>query len=167
VSTHGIGLSGASAGDLITFVATISWSLYVSFGASVLTRHSPLRMTTWAIGLGMLWMIPLAALQLPAFDPRALTPQLAAVMAFAVLGSAALANTLMIHAVSVLGPARSMSITFLVPAVAVVLAYLLLGESIQLAQVLGGVVIVAGIAITRQGGLLPRPPTRWRRRPQL
>ena len=51
-ATHGFGLTGASGGDLMTFVATVCWSCYVAFGSPVLRRHSPLRTATWASGFG-------------------------------------------------------------------------------------------------------------------
>ena len=74
LATHGIGFTGASAGDLMTFAATICWSCYVAFGTPVLRRHSPLRTATWAIGFGCLGMLPLAAWQATSFDPRTYTP---------------------------------------------------------------------------------------------
>jgi drug/metabolite transporter (DMT)-like permease len=67
--THGFGFAGASAGDLMTFAATVCWGCYVAFGAPVLRRHSPLRTATWPIGLGCLGMMPLAVWQLASFDP--------------------------------------------------------------------------------------------------
>ena len=68
LATHGIGFSGASAGDLMTFAATICWAVYVAFGSPVLRRHSPLRTATWAIGFGCLGMLPLAVWQAASFD---------------------------------------------------------------------------------------------------
>jgi hypothetical protein len=54
-----------------------------------------------------------------------------------------------VEAVKVLGPTRAMFFQFLVPAFAVVLAALFLGEVIVLGQVVGGVVIVLGILVSR------------------
>lgn len=52
-------------------------------------------------------------------------------------------------AVKVLGPTRTMLFQFLVPAFAVVLAAVFLGETIVIAQILGGAVIVCGILVSR------------------
>jgi drug/metabolite transporter (DMT)-like permease len=60
----------------------------------------------------------------------------------------------MFEVVKVLGPTRTMLFQFLVPAFAVSLAAIVLGESIVIGQVLGGVVIVLGILVSRS----PRLP---------
>ncbi len=156
VATHGIGLSGASAGDLMTFAATICWGGYVAFGAPVLRRHSPLRTATWAIGLGCLGMLPLALLQASTFDVSRINAGSVGIFLFSALLVAAVGNVLMFEAVKVLGPARAMLFQFLVPAFAVILAALLLGESIVMAQILGGLVIVAGILVSRLGSVAVR-----------
>ncbi len=146
--THGFGFAGASAGDLMTFGATVCWSFYVAFGAPVLRRHSPLRMATWAIGFGCLGMLPLALLQLPSFEPSHVHASTIALFLFCSLLAAAASNVVMFEVVKVLGPARTTLFQSLVPAFAVVAAAVFLGESIVLGQVLGGVVIVAGILIS-------------------
>ena len=55
------------------------------------------------------------------------------------------------HAIKLLGPTRVTALQSLVPALAVVLAAIFLGESIRPAQVLGGLVIVGGVALLRRG----------------
>jgi drug/metabolite transporter (DMT)-like permease len=154
--THGFGFTGASAGDLMTFGATICWACYVAFGAPVLRRHSPLRTATWAIGLGCLGMLPIAAWQAATFDPSHIHVGTIGLYLFCALLAAAAANVVMFEAVKVLGPTRSMLFQFLVPAFAVILASIFLGEAIVLGQVLGGAVIVSGILVSRLGPLSSR-----------
>jgi drug/metabolite transporter (DMT)-like permease len=148
-ATHGFGFTGASAGDLMTFAATLCWACYVAFGAPVLRRHSPLRTATWAIGFGCLGMLPLAAWQLTSFDPSHIHASTIGLFLFCTLLAAAAANVVMFEAVKVLGPTRAMLFQFLVPAFAVVLAAFFLGEAIVVGQVVGGCVIVLGILVAR------------------
>ena len=148
-ATHGFGFTGASAGDLMTFIATLCWACYVAFGAPVLRRHSPLRTATWAIGFGCLGMLPLAGWQLTTFDPSHIHASTIGLFLFCSLLAAAAANVVMFEAVKVLGPTRAMLFQFLVPAFAVVLAALFLGEAIVVGQVVGGAVIVLGIIVAR------------------
>jgi drug/metabolite transporter (DMT)-like permease len=154
--THGFGFTGASAGDLMTFAATICWACYVAFGAPVLRRHSPLRTATWAIGFGCLGMLPLAGWQLTTFDPSHIHASTIGLFLFCTLLAAAAANVVMFEAVKVLGPTRAMFFQFLVPAFAVVLAALFLGEAIVVGQVVGGAVIVLGILVSRSRLLAAR-----------
>ena len=73
-------------------------------------------------------------------------------LAFAYSGilAAGLANVVVFTAVRLLGPTRITALQSLVPAMAVVLAFLILGEPIRPAQVIGGAVIIAGVALTRR-----------------
>jgi drug/metabolite transporter (DMT)-like permease len=151
-ATHGFGFSGASGGDLMTFAATICWACYVAFGAPVLRRHSPLKTATWAIGFGCLGTLPLAIWEAGSLDPSRIHAGTVAMFLYCALLAGAASNVIMFEAVKVLGPARAMLFQFLVPAFAVALSALVLGESIVVAQVLGGVVIVVGILVSR---------TRW------
>jgi drug/metabolite transporter (DMT)-like permease len=153
-ATHGFGFTGASGGDLMTFLATVCWACYVAFGAPVLRRHSPLRTATWAIGFGCLGMLPVAVVELPQFDPSHVGLGTLGLLAFCALLPAAAANVVIFAAIKVLGPTRVMLFQFLVPAFAVGLAAAFLGEAIVVGQVLGGLVIVAGILASRLG---PRP----------
>jgi drug/metabolite transporter (DMT)-like permease len=148
-ATHGFGLTGASAGDLMTLVATVCWACYVSFGAPVLRRHSPLRTATWAIGFGCLGMLPLAIAEMPQLDPSHVGLGTLGLFAYCALLPAAAANVVVFAAIKVLGPTRVMFFQFLVPAFAVVMAALFLSEAIVLGQVLGGLVIVFGILVAR------------------
>ena len=63
--------------------------------------------------------------------------------------AAALANIIVFNGVRLLGPTRVITLQSFVPAMAVVLAFLLLGEPIRPAQVVGGAIIVLGVALTR------------------
>ena len=155
-ATHGFGFTGASAGDLMTLCATICWACYVAFGAPVLRRHSPLRTATWAIGFGCLGMLPLAAWQLASFDASRIHAGTIGLFFFCALVAAAAANVVMFEAVKVLGPARAMLFQFLVPAFAVTMAAIFLGEAIVVGQILGGAVIVLGILVSRLGPMSRR-----------
>jgi drug/metabolite transporter (DMT)-like permease len=125
-TTHGFGFAGASAGDLMTFGATICWACY-----------------------GCLGMLPFAAWQATTFDPSRIHPGTIVQFLFCALLAAAAANVVMFEAVKVLGPTRAMLYQFTIPAFAVVLAAIFLGEVIVVGQVLGGVVIVLGILVAR------------------
>jgi drug/metabolite transporter (DMT)-like permease len=149
--THGFGFTGASAGDVMTFVATVCWACYVAFGTPVLRRHSPLKTATWAIGLGCLGMLPFALWQAATFDTSRVGAGTVGLVLFTALVPEAAANVVMFEAVKILGPARTMLFQFLVPAFALILAAIFLGEVIVLGQLIGGAVIVVGILVSRLG----------------
>jgi drug/metabolite transporter (DMT)-like permease len=63
--------------------------------------------------------------------------------------AAGISNVVVQNGVKVIGPTRTAAYQFLVPALAVVLAAIFLSEPIRLGQIIGGIVIVAGVLITR------------------
>lgn len=150
----GIELTGSPIGFALTMAAALCWATYTAFGAKVLRRYSPLVLTTWATIGGTLVLVPVGIGQLLA--PGALGPEQAAAVpsiifaiAFSGLLAAALANVVVFQGVGLLGPTRVMTLQSLVPAMAVVLAFLFLHEPIRPVQIVGGGIIILGVALTR------------------
>jgi drug/metabolite transporter (DMT)-like permease len=150
LSAAGAGLGGHLFGDLITVVASVLWASFMAFIAPVLTRVSPLRATAWAVTFGTFVMAPLGAWQLSTVDWGGVTVASALALAYSGLVSIALGNIVQFRAVRAIGPARTTAFQFLVPAMTVVLAALILGEQIRPEQIVGGAVIILGIAIARR-----------------
>jgi drug/metabolite transporter (DMT)-like permease len=122
-------------------------------------------LTTWATIAGTLVMAPIGIGQLLA--PGAIGPEqtdelLPTVLAIAYSGllAAALSNVVVFNGVRLLGPTRIITLQSLVPAMAVVLAAIFLNEPIRPVQVIGGGIIIVGVALTR---LASRIPARTRR----
>lgn len=150
-SGPGLSLGGSLVGEGITLLAAICWSIYTAFGAPFLRRHSPLRTTAWATVAGTLVLAPLAAVQLTTVDAGAITPGVVGAILYSGFIAAGLSNVIVQNGIRVVGPTRTSAYQFLVPALAVVLAAVLLREEIRIGQVVGGIVIVAGVLITRGG----------------
>lgn len=156
----GISMSGSAFGSLLTLGAAACWASYTAFAAPILRRHSPLVLTTWATIGGTLVLIPPGVAQLVA--PGALGPTQAErlvpiVLAVAYSGmlAAALANVIVFNGVRLLGPTRVITLQSFVPPMAVVLAFFFLGEPIRPAQVVGGLIILLGVALTRRASGRP------------
>jgi drug/metabolite transporter (DMT)-like permease len=156
----GISLSGSAVGSGLTLAAAACWASYTAFAAPILRRHSPLVLTTWATVGGTIVLFPLGMVQLlapGALDAVAagrLVP-IALAVAYSGILAAAIANVVVFNGVRLLGPTRVITLQSFVPAMAVVLAYVFLGEPIRPAQVVGGAIIVAGVALTRWASSRP------------
>ena len=150
-SGPGLSLGGSLFGEAITLVAAICWAIYTAFGAPFLRRHSPLRTTAWATVAGTIVLAPIAATQLATVDGSQLTPGVLGAILYSGFLAAGVANVIVLNGVRVVGPTRAAAYQFLVPALAVFLAFVFLSEPIRVGQVIGGVVIVAGVLITRGG----------------
>jgi drug/metabolite transporter (DMT)-like permease len=161
----GLELTGSPIGYALTLAAAICWATYTAVGARVLRRHSPLVLTTWATIGGTMVLAPIGIGQLIA--PGAMgpeqaeaLPQIVLAVAYSGLLAAAFANVIVFNGVRLLGPTRVTAMQSLTPALAVVLAFVFLGEPIRAGQVVGGVIIVTGVALTRFGARRPGRPSR-------
>ena len=150
-SGQGLTLGSSLAGEAITLLAAFLWSIYTAFAAPFLARWSPLRTTAWATLAGTIVLAPLATIQLSSVGVSAITMPVLGAVAYSGFLAAGMSNVIVQNAVRVIGPTRTSAFQFLVPALAVVLAALLLAEPVRPGQILGGVVIVVGVLITRGG----------------
>jgi drug/metabolite transporter (DMT)-like permease len=148
---QGLDLGVSLVGDLLTLGAAACWAVYTVFGADVLRRHSPLVASTWAIVFGTLFMAPVGIAQLATMDLSQIGVPVVVAVLYAGTIAAGVANVVIAHGLKLLGPTRVTAFQFLVPGLAVVLAAIFLGEAIRPAQVVGGVVILAGVAMLRGG----------------
>jgi drug/metabolite transporter (DMT)-like permease len=151
-SGAGLTLGGSLVGEAITFGAAVCWAIYTAFGAPVLQRHSPLRATAWATVAGTVVLAPVGVVQLASVEPTAFSVEVGGAILYSGFIAAGISNVIVQHGVKVIGPTRTSALQFLVPALAVVMAYLLLSEPIRPGQIVGGAIIVAGIVLLRMAG---------------
>jgi drug/metabolite transporter (DMT)-like permease len=148
----GLVLDRSLVGDGLTLIAAVCWSIYTAFGAPVLRRHSPLRTTAWAMVGGSIVLSLPGLWQGVGAAWGSVQPGAWAGLLYSSLIPAGIANVIVFHGIRLLGPTRITAWQFLVPFVAVVIAFVALGEPIQLAELGGGLVIILGVAMTRSTG---------------
>ena len=148
-SGAGLAFGAALVGDLVTLVAAVCWSVYTAYGAPILRRHSPLRTTAWTMVGGSIVMAVPAVLQAIGVDWSSVQPDAWAGLAFSALIPAGFANVVVFSAIRLLGPTRISAYQFLVPFIALLLGAAFLAEPMRIEQLIGGAIIVLGVAITR------------------
>jgi drug/metabolite transporter (DMT)-like permease len=150
---QGLNLGVSLGGDMLTVAAASCWAIYSVFGMRVLARHSPLVATTWALAAGTVFLAPIGIAQLVTTDFAGFgLPALLAIVYSGTL-SAGFANVVVVQGLKMLGPTQVTALQALVPALAVALAAIFLGEAIRPLQVVGGLVILAGVFLVRRGAL--------------
>jgi drug/metabolite transporter (DMT)-like permease len=150
-SGPGLTLGRSIAGEAITLLAALCWSIYLAFGAPFLGRQTPLRVTAWATLAGTIVLAPVAIVQLASAGLTELPLEALGAVLYSGFLAAGVSNVIVQNGVKVIGPTRTSAYQFLVPALAVVLAFFLLAEPVRPGQVIGGIVIVVGVLITRGG----------------
>jgi len=156
-SGPGLSLGGSLVGEALTLAGAVCWAIYTSFGAPFVRRHSPLRATAWATVAGTIVLAPLGITQLASLDRIPLGPDVLGAILYSGMLAAGVSNVIVLNGVKVVGPTRTAALQFLVPGLAVVLAFAFLGEAIRPGQVLGGAIILGGVLITRRDIVRYRP----------
>ncbi len=138
-------------GDLWILGAVVFWAAY-----SLLLQRRPVDLPpkvalagSMVLGVGL--MLPLVALTWPSVhvdpDPAAL-----AALGYIVIFPSVLAFQLWGYGVATLGPERAGQFVNLMPVFGPVLAVAILGETIVAAQIVGALIVFAGIAAVLRGG---------------
>src|SRR5262249_54121867 len=135
-------------GDFILLVAQLGWSIYTIYGKRVLAEHEPMLATTAAYVLGALMLWPMALVMAPLFpSPDFRSPSPWAVIAYqAFLG--AIAHVWWYEGVRAVGPSRAAIFLNLQPVVGLLLAWSMLGERIRTTTLIGGALVLIGVAMT-------------------
>jgi drug/metabolite transporter (DMT)-like permease len=143
------------AGDFVTMVGLVSWTAYTLYGKRVVVSHSPALVTTAAYVAGTGILVAETALTAPLFPRPVLTSALAwsIVVYHAFFG--AVAHIWWYRAVERVGASRAAVFMNVTPIVGIVLASALLAEPIGIWEVLGTLLVLAGVALTT--ATPPRP----------
>lgn len=136
-----------SAGALLILLAALAMSCYTVIQKPFLQRYRPLEFSAYSIWGGTLLMLPFAAAGLPEAVARA---PLSLTLTGVYLGifPAALAYITWTYLLSRLPAARAASLLYLVPPLAMLMAWILLREVPPALSLVGGAVALTGVALT-------------------
>ncbi len=155
----GGGLVSGWKGDLLAIMLAITWAAYTIAIAPLMRRYSPYRISAVVLAIG--WA-PLALVSIPQISRQDFHFSGAVWLGFvyAVIGPLFLTNILWFTAVDRVGAARASIFNNMQPFFGVLFALLILSESIHGLEIVGGLLIFAGIAYERVERQIPaRVPT--------
>ncbi|OGQ83048.1 MAG: hypothetical protein A3F90_19945 [Deltaproteobacteria bacterium RIFCSPLOWO2_12_FULL_60_19] len=134
-------------GDIIVFFATGLWGFYMVMAKPMMQVLSPLALTSITTVIGACFLVPAALVELQ-LRPADIW-RMDVLLAFLYLGifPSFLSFLLWNRSIRTFGPSRASLAYNLLPLFAVLLAVIFLGETIYPYQLVGGVVIIAGVII--------------------
>ena len=144
----GAGHWSGPVGIGIALLNPLSWAVYLILLPRLLGRYRPLTLAAMITVLGAVMLVPLGVIQTVVSPPHP-SPALIGLLAYSSLGAVALTTWMYLPGVSHLGPARTAVYSYLQPFLAVLAAGLLVGEPILPLQLLGGAIMLIGVAIGR------------------
>ncbi len=138
-------------GDVLTLCASLLWAFYTIEARPLLQRYSAITVTAWSVAAGTVLLLPFSIGDIAA--QSWLEPSLTAwgALAFAAFIAAGVAYSLWYEGVKRIGVTRTMVYHYLMPFVAVVFAALFLHERIGASQIIGGIAVLAGVALVQSG----------------
>jgi drug/metabolite transporter (DMT)-like permease len=144
------GISGDLWGYVLALVGAATWSAYSVAIAPLMTRYTASRISAYALTIGAILLLVAGAPQLASQDYASLPSLVWVAYVFAVLGPLSLTNLLWFNSIEQVGPSRASMYANLQPFLGAIFALLILSESITALQIGGGVLIAAGIVLSRR-----------------
>jgi drug/metabolite transporter (DMT)-like permease len=139
-------------GNLIMVVAAMSWAAYTALNRPLLRNVPAASLTFYGIFVSI---IPLTIISWPYLGDVAWGEVSALVWAAIVFSGAFSTGVTMVlwnDAVRQIGPSRTSMYNYLVPVIALITSVTFLGEQMVLGQVVGGVLVIAGLLTVRKSG---------------
>lgn len=146
VTVSGSDGSGSAAGNILMVICGFLWAFY-SYLTQKISRDCPeFTITYFQMLSGAVFFIPLLFLEKPA--AVGITPQVTTAVLFLAICCSLLALVLYNYGLRGVKASTAASLMNLMPAAGVVLSALILHETITAKQIIGGLIIFAGVYIT-------------------
>ncbi len=148
----GVGLEGATLrGDLLVICASLVWSMYTVGARSLIHRYGSVAVTAWTLWVGTAVLVLIGAPDLLRTPIGSVTPMAWLSVIYAGVLAVGLAYVLWNYGVRKLGSSRTAIYGNLVPVVALVAAWAWLAEVPTELQLVGAVVVIVSVYLTRHG----------------
>jgi drug/metabolite transporter (DMT)-like permease len=134
-------------GDLLELGSAVSWAACLTTSALVVRTESVLGFVTMASLLGTAMLLPLGFLEHGYRDVASWSGETWLAVTFLGIVSTVLAFLIFFWAVQRFGPSRGALLSYLAPVAALLIAFVVLGERPFPAQLIGAVIILAGVRL--------------------
>jgi len=150
-SNNGLRLGGPTlVGDLLTLAATLCWASFTVLSKPLLSRYSPIKLITMTMVLGTVPFLAIATPALVAQDYSRVTATGWLGLLYSYSLAIVAAYIVWYTSVQRVGNARTAIFSNLTPVVALVVAWLLRGETLAPLQLIGAAVVLVGISLARR-----------------
>lgn len=136
-------------GDLLMVAAAFAWAIYTVGSRGQVLRYGALRVTAWTVWIGTPGLILMALPALARTEFREVSSVAWGTVVYAGLLALAVAYVAWYRGVERIGSSRTAVYSNLVPVVALLAAWLWLGETPSMVQVAGAAVIIGSLSLTR------------------
>ena len=147
--------AAARPGDLFSLGAAAAFGAYGVINQPLISRYPPRELMSYGLALGGLLITVVGIPAMAAQDWGAVSLDSWVILIYAVVGPVYLAYLLWNWAIRHRGIPRTVVYGFLVPVLGGAIAVVALDERVGAAQVAGGLLVLAGLVVTRLGRFAP------------
>lgn len=144
----GLHLSTGWRGDLLCLGSALSWALYTVWMKPLVTRCSPLWVTSASAGVGAVFLSGTSASMLPKQDWVAISWSGWGGLAYSAVFALVIGNLIWSVFVRRIGSAQTAVYQNIIPAVSILISWIFLGERWVPIQAIGAVLVFAGLCLT-------------------
>ena len=127
------------------------WAIYTVSSKPLLARYSPLELTAWTMLAGTIPLVLVSIPQLQRQDWSAVPPLAWGALLYSAVLSATVGYVVWSLSVQRVGNARTAIYSNLTPVIAILFAWVTLGDKLAPVQLLGGSIVLVGLLVTRRG----------------
>ena len=139
------------AGDLIMFGASLTWAFYTVGSRPLVERYGALPITAWTLWIGTAGLVLAGLWDTVHTDFTQVSGQTWLAIVYAGVLSIGVAYIIWYYGVSQLGNTRTSTYSNVVPVIALLTAWVLLGDAPTPAQLAGAAVILTGVSVAQSG----------------
>ena len=148
-----IGVRGSTlGGDLLLVGAAVTWSAYTVGSRGMVRKYGSLPVTAWTLWIGSLGLVILGAPSLLRTDVSEISPSAWLAVGYSGVLAIGLAYVLWYRGVQRIGNSRTAAYSNLTPIIALLVAWVWLGEVPGVLQIAGAAVVLVGLSLARLGG---------------
>ncbi len=138
-------------GNVLLLACSMLWAVYTTGSKPLLARHSPLKLTAWSMLAGTIPLVLISIPDLRRQDWGEIPPIAWGALLYSAVLAVTVGYTIWYASVQRVGNARTAIYSNLTPIVAILFAWLTLGDALAPLQLLGAAIVLAGLIITRRG----------------
>jgi drug/metabolite transporter (DMT)-like permease len=139
----------STRGDLLVVASTFTWTIYTLLGRDTLKRLGSARATTAAMFIGWALMIPFFVSEAGWREYRSLSSTALMAVGFLGIGCSGLGYLFWYAALERIDASQVAAFLYIEPLITLLAAVALLGESVAVTTIVGGVLVLLGVLIVQ------------------
>lgn len=145
----GKGMHGSLLGNLLMLGASITWACYTVGSRPLIDHYGSVRVTAWTLWIGTIGIVLCGIPDVLHIRWSGITPGTWAALLYAGVLSIGLAYMIWYYGVAQLGNTRTSIYSNITPIVAVIGAWIFMGEKPHALEIVGAAVIITGVTIAQ------------------